>query len=351
MPQEPRRHGRRRDVDRTKPCIRDTVLTIVRPIYPRYTNRYGTLHGGRAAWWLLETAAMTAMKLTRGYVVLGAIEHLFIHTPGRLGENLYIAAAALASTTHTLDLAAVAVAEPVGGGERRVVATTLATFVAVDEAVKPRPHGVEPAPCSSPEEELAGLAAEWRKRRQPLIEKRREIAGDTSPLNYPGTVTSYIVVSPDSTFSIPTVLDASKLFYTIDQVAAVTAMRQAGSPVVTAGFDTAVFASPAMVGDMVRLDAVVSGAGRTSIETLIKVIAENPVEERRNTVAVMYTTLVAVGPDGRPTPPRKKPTPPQELAAGYQERRRERAEVRRRASRLATLLASLAGLEPIQGSP
>ncbi|WP_083756287.1 acyl-CoA thioesterase [Hyperthermus butylicus] len=322
-------------------CLEATRATLLRPIYPRYTNRYGTLHGGRLAWWILESGSMAAMKASRGYVVLGAIDYLFILSPGRLGENLNVYSWVIGSTRHTLDVLTYATAEPVGGGEERPVSLSIQTYVAVDENVRPREHGVEVRPCSLEAEALTEIHRAWLEERRALVEERHKIASDTSRLTVPYHIESYQIVGPDSTFSLHNVLDASKLFYTIDQIAAIAAIKAARAPVVTASFDAAVFASPARVGNILRLEAGVTGVGRTSIEVLVKVVADDPVAERSATVAKLYTVLVSVGPDGRPSPPPVKPVVPEELQKGFMERKRVREEKRRKVREIIEALKSM----------
>jgi len=326
-------------------CVGEAIAQLVRPIYPRYANRYGTLHGGYAAWWLLETGAMAAVRAARGYAVLGAIEHLYIHSPGRLGENVFVYAAVIGSTEHTLDVAAVAVAEPVGGGAARLVATSLQTYVAVDEEVRSRRHGVRVAPCGrwQGEEDLYRVHLGWLERRRRLLPEARGKAGELLASGIPGVgrIESLHVVSMEDTFTLPGVLDAARLFYLIDQVAAVAAIKSLGGPVVTAGFDEAFFLSPARLGDIVSIDAALTGAGRTSVEALLRVRIERPSRDEQSLMAILYATLVSIGDDGRPAPPRRRPEIPAELQEGYLERRRRRSEARRRAEEMAEALLSL----------
>ncbi len=98
----------------------------------------------------------------------------------------------------------------------------------------------------------------WLRDRRSLVECRHEISRDTSFPSPSSRVTLYRIVSLDETFSIPTVLDASKLFYEIDQVAVVAAIKAVKNQVVTASFDAAVFAAPARVEDILRIEAGVS---------------------------------------------------------------------------------------------
>ncbi|RUM47356.1 MAG: hypothetical protein DSY37_02935 [Hyperthermus sp.] len=322
-------------------CIESTLITLLRPIYPRYTNRYGTLHGGMLAWWMLEAGSMSAMRASGGYVVLGAIDYLFMLNPGRLGENLHAYSLVIGATRHTLDVLTYAESAPPGGRETKPVSLSIQTFVSVDENVKPRPHGINIKPCSMESKALETLHLEWLAERKPLIEERKLIAQDTKPLETPYRVESYQVISPEAAFSLPNVLDASKLFYDIDQVAAIAAMKATGSPVVTASFDAAVFASPGYVGDLLRIEAGITGVGNTSSEVLVKITAENPEKDRKTTIARMYTIMVSIGPDGRPIPHRIKPKIPHTLQQAFEERQKTRRRRRARTQQLIRLVESI----------
>jgi len=322
-------------------CLESSRVDVVRPVYPRYANRYGTLYGGRLAWWVLESGAMAAMRASRGYVVLGSIDYLFILSPVRVGEMLYIYSWVIGATRHTIDVISYAEARGLENEGSRPVSLSVQTYVSVDENVVPREHGVVVDACSLEAQPLIGVHEKWVAERRRLIEHSRGLRGDVSRLDVPYRVETYSMVLPDSTFSLPRVLDATKFFYIIDEVGALTAIRATGSPVVTASFDAAVFVSPAFVGDLLRVEAGVTGVGRTSLEVLVKVVAENPIEDRSNTVAQLYMVLVAIGPDGRPAPPRRRPVVPEPLQKEYEERRRARQARRRHVEELLGLVKGL----------
>lgn len=100
----------------------------------------------------------------------------------------------------------------------------------------------------------------------------------------------------------------------IDMAASMAAQRHAGGPVVTAAMDTIQFERPIQIGDQVMLDAVVSYAGRTSMEVTVEVYCENPQQGRRALATTAYLTFVAVDPQtGNPRPvPALVPQTPQE---------------------------------------
>jgi uncharacterized protein (TIGR00369 family) len=80
----------------------------------------------------------------------------------------------------------------------------------------------------------------------------------------------------------------------VDEAGALAAMRHARAQVVTVVVDTMTFMEPIYVGNVVTLDAEVTYTGRTSIETMVEVVAEDPisgVRTRTNTGYLVYVAL------------------------------------------------------------
>lgn len=121
-----------------------------------------------------------------------------------------------------------------------------------------------------------------------------------------------------------------RVLHHIDMAAAISAIRHAGNPCVTASFDSVDFLSPIRVGEACLLTARVTWAGRTSLEVHVNVHAENLVTgERRHTTSA-YTTFVALDPtSGRPA------LVPQLLLETDQERQMHQSALGRRSERLA----------------
>ncbi len=80
----------------------------------------------------------------------------------------------------------------------------------------------------------------------------------------------------------------------VDEAGALAAMRHAQCRVVTVAIDQMHFLEPISIGDLVILEAEVSYVGRTSVETRVRVHAENPVTGQRthtNTGFLVYVAL------------------------------------------------------------
>ncbi len=86
----------------------------------------------------------------------------------------------------------------------------------------------------------------------------------------------------------------------VDEAGALAAMRHAQSHVVTVAIDSMTFMQPIYVGNLVTFQAELTFVGRTSMETRVTVIAENPLTGERRTSNTAYVVYVALDGDGRP---------------------------------------------------
>jgi uncharacterized protein (TIGR00369 family) len=99
----------------------------------------------------------------------------------------------------------------------------------------------------------------------------------------------------------------------VDEAGALAAMRHSQCRVVTVAIDQMSFHEPILIGDLVMLTAEVTYVGRTSMETRVRVIAENPLSGERTHTNTAYVVYVALDDDGRPraVPPLIAETDPQ----------------------------------------
>jgi acyl-CoA hydrolase len=116
---------------------------------------------------------------------------------------------------------------------------------------------------------------------------------------------------------------------TVDEAAAIAAIRHCGGRVVTAGMDRMTFTEPIHVGALLTCSATVNAAWRTSMEVGVRVEAEDPRSGARRHTSTAYVTMVALDDNGRPTPV------PGLICEGEDETRRQREAELRRANRLA----------------
>ncbi|MDW0109922.1 acyl-CoA thioesterase [Sporosarcina aquimarina] len=114
------------------------------------------------------------------------------------------------------------------------------------------------------------------------------------------TIQTKLVLPPD-TNHLDTIFGGQVLAF-IDEIAAITAMKHAQMPVVTASIDSVDFLSSAVVGDVLELEANVSSTGRTSMEVYVMVHSSNLLTNETKLTTESFLTMVAIGPDNRPTP-------------------------------------------------
>jgi acyl-CoA hydrolase len=138
-------------------------------------------------------------------------------------------------------------------------------------------------------------------------------------------------------------LFGGKLMAHIDDVAALSAMKHARVPVVTASTDSVDFLHPIRVDDEVSLEAFVTWTRNTSMEVFVKIVAEDLITGNRLVCATSFLTFVAIGSNGKPTQvPKVIPETEEELFLhqGAPERADARKQRRTRSKHLADLLGT-----------
>ena len=115
----------------------------------------------------------------------------------------------------------------------------------------------------------------------------------------------------------------------VDKVGGVVARRHSRTPVVTVSIDRVEFREPIYAGEYVVAQGRIVHAGRTSMDILVTVEAENLMTGVKRRTNRCWLTFVALGADGRPTP-----VPPLRLESD-EDRRLDEMAVRRRERALA----------------
>lgn len=88
----------------------------------------------------------------------------------------------------------------------------------------------------------------------------------------------------------------------MDEAGASAAIRHAARPVVTVAVDQVLFLEPIHIGDLVTVQADVTYAGRTSLETRLVVRAQNLLTGAVTHTNTAYFVYVALDDAGKPTP-------------------------------------------------
>lgn len=86
----------------------------------------------------------------------------------------------------------------------------------------------------------------------------------------------------------------------VDECAALACMRHAGKRAVTVAMDSMTFREPIKIGDVVLLTAELTYVGRTSMETRVRVEAENPITGVKAHTNNAYLVFVALDENDNP---------------------------------------------------
>lgn len=86
----------------------------------------------------------------------------------------------------------------------------------------------------------------------------------------------------------------------MDEMGALSAMRAAGQPCVTASIDQMDFHRPVPVGDTVLIESYAYRTGRTSIRVRLRAFRENPRTGESERTTESRFVFVAIDEDGRP---------------------------------------------------
>lgn len=114
------------------------------------------------------------------------------------------------------------------------------------------------------------------------------------------TIQTHLILPPDTNHH-ETIFGGRVLAF-IDEIAAISSMKHAQGAVVTASIDSVDFLSSAKVGDVLELEAVVSNAGRSSMEVYVRVTSTNLLTGEEKLTTESYVTMVAVDENGKPVP-------------------------------------------------
>jgi len=300
-------------------------------VLPGHANVRGTLYGGRMMDWITTAGTMAAMRLSRGPVVLGAMDDLDFLGPVFVGDVVTLRAQVEYVGRSSMEIGVdVFAADPRRDGMRLTTSAHLA-MVATDNAARPRSVGTVVVP-SGPTEQAVYEAARARKvERGALLADRAAQAAlvdeDTSGLTH-AIELSRIVFPEDAVLG--TLMFAGRLMMHLDEAASVLALRFCRGPIVTASMDALVFYAPIRVGEIVTYMAGLNHVGRSSMEIGVKVVAEHPLTGTRRHTCTAFLTMVHVDADGpKPVPAYRPATEAERRRWDEAERRRARRQARR----------------------
>ncbi len=106
-----------------------------------------------------------------------------------------------------------------------------------------------------------------------------------------------VIISPPDANNLGTMF-GGKVMSLIDEIAGLSAMRHARSPVVTASTDSVDFLHPIKIGHAICLESFVTWTHNTSMEVFVKIVGEDLLTGDRTVCATAFLTLVALDKNG-----------------------------------------------------
>jgi acyl-CoA hydrolase len=132
-------------------------------VMPMHTNGPGgVLFGGVMMQWIDICAGVAAMRFAHGPVVTASIDRLDFLSPVRVGEIVVLQAQVNDVVRTSMEVGCRVETENMRTGERRYVTKAYLTFVAMDDAGKPKP--VPPLELATEHDQRRN--ADARQRRQ-----------------------------------------------------------------------------------------------------------------------------------------------------------------------------------------
>ena len=320
------------------PTVRETVAEMVQYVFPQYAGAPGQIYGGRMMDWIATAGTLAASRVARGPVTVGAMDEIdFLH-PVRVGEIAILRARVEYVGRTSLEVGVRVYSENAATGERHVTLSSHLVFVAIDEAVQPRPVAARIAPADAGEVGVIEAARARREARRARLasraERAREVRDETEGFHW--RFEQHRFVFPEDALH-GTLMFAGRLLLTVDEVAAILAVRYARAPLATASMDALEFYAPIRVGDMLTLRGALTRVGTRSMEVEIQVLAEVPFTGDIRHTCTAYLTFVKLRGAGGPLPPL-------EAATAVEQRERDAAD-KRQAARVARVHALKESLE------
>jgi len=153
---------------------RASRVETVQLVLPGLTNTHGTIFGGILMQWIDIAAGISAGRHAGGPVVTASMDRLHFITPVNLGEIVTLQAQVNFAAHTSMEVGVRVLAETQPGGARRQATRAYLTFVAVDDAGRPRP--VPPLKTGTAEEKRRFEDASHRRaerlRERRAMEKR-----------------------------------------------------------------------------------------------------------------------------------------------------------------------------------
>ncbi|MDW8084224.1 MAG: acyl-CoA thioesterase [Candidatus Caldarchaeum sp.] len=318
-------------VVRTNLSIGQTMTESRFFVMPHDANPIGRLHGGRLMDWTITTAALCCVRFSRGDVVLAALDDLFFLSPASVGDMVVVKAWVEYAGHSSMEVGISAYTHPHLVRDPVLATTSHMVFVAVDSAGRPRqlPYDISPRE----EEETVYRVAEARMlKRKAALTTRERLSLDLSDYGPDARYrmkSSHLVTLEEA--RIGGIMSGGRLLHILDELASALAAAYAKSLVVTASVDSTIFLHPIRERNIIDIETVLTGVGRTSAEIAAKVVTENPASAVRRHAVTTYLTMVSVNVSAEPV------EMPPFVPANEGERKRFEEFLERRRERLKRL--------------
>ena len=283
--------------------LSDTHVQLIEIVMPGHANTLGILHGGQMMGWLIMAGALTAMRVAKGPIVLGAVDDVAFLTPVQVREIVLLDAQVEHIGRSSMEVGVQAVAEHPETSERKLTTSCHMAFVAVDDQGRPRQVPTEVVPNGDQEKAIQEAAESRREVRQNRLTSRHLRGADIEDLQSPlgWRVESVRSVLPEETIHSDLMFGGRLLKY-IDELGAILCRRYSKGVCVTASLDALEFYRPIRVGDILVMQAALQHIGRTSLRIGVKVLVERPWDGKVEHACTSFLTYVHIGKDRRPQP-------------------------------------------------
>lgn len=148
----------------------DSVTTMTEYVLPTHANALGNVFGGQVMAWVDVCAAICAQRHSGSIAITAGIDDLSFEQPIKVGQVVRLSARVTATFRTSLEIFVDVEGEDATTGRRWPCVSAFVTYVAVDQALAPKP--VVPLILEGDaDKERAREAAERRARR--LAKRRR----------------------------------------------------------------------------------------------------------------------------------------------------------------------------------
>jgi acyl-CoA hydrolase len=147
-----------------RPVSYSAIREQVYMVFPNDLNANGTVFGGLILAHLDRYAAVAADRHASGVCVTVAVDEVHFIAPARRGDVLIFNVSVNRAWGSSMEVGCKVDAERIGGGDRRNILAAYLTFVAMDDAGKPRP--IPPVVPETPIEKQRYEEAQLRREKR-----------------------------------------------------------------------------------------------------------------------------------------------------------------------------------------